>query len=156
MKSRAVLQSDGTELGVTFGGKEQNNRLTEHRSQPLVSVNVDGIDGLVKDALVDTGANGSSIRRSLLTDELQHAIIQTDRTTTKADGKKSNIEGLVSLNIKHSGITTCIENVRVKSNMPHPLNLGMDWIHKTRVVIQSDGCKLTASQPDLQPKEEKE
>lgn len=156
IKSRAVLQSNGTELGVTFGGKEQKNCLTGHNPRPFVSVNVDGIDGLVKEALVDTGATGSSIRRSLLTDELQRAIIPTDLTATKADGKKVKIEGLVSLNIKHNEITTCIENVRVKSNMPNPLNLGMDWIHKTRIVIQSDGLKLTASQPDLPLKEEKQ
>jgi len=149
VKSRAILQSDGTELRVTFGGKKQKKFLIGYKPKPLVSVKVDGIDGLVKDALVDTGATGSSIRRDLLTKELESAIIPTDHTTTKADGKKINVEGYVSLNITHDKMTTCIKNVRVKSNMLNPLNLGMDWIHKTRVVIQSDGYKLTASQPDL-------
>ena len=152
MKSRAILQSDGTELRVSFGGGKRKKFLIGYKPKPLVSVKVDGIDGLVKDALVDTGATGSSIRRDLLTKELESAIIPTDHTTTKADGKKIKVEGYVSLNITHDKITTCIENVRVKSNMLNPLNLGMDWIHKTRVVIQSDGSKLTASQPDLQLK----
>ena len=63
------------------------------------------------------------------------------------NGKKVRIEGLVSLNIKYQEIVTRVENVHIISNCIDPLILGMDWIHKTHAVLQSDGSDIIVSQP---------
>ena len=57
----------------------------------------------------------------------------------------------------YQGVTTCIENVNVVSEMDDEIIFGRDWIHKTRVVIQSDGSKIIVSnqhnhKPDIPPK----
>jgi len=70
MKSGTILQSDGTEFGVTFGGKKEKavwlSKWFISCTRPYVTVNVDGI-GKVK-ALVDSGATSSAIRRDVLRD----------------------------------------------------------------------------------------
>ena len=68
-KSRAILQSDGAELEVTLGGKEEVNE--ERRidcPQPRILVNVAGIDRLVNE-MVETGAKYSAIRKELVRKE---------------------------------------------------------------------------------------
>jgi len=58
--------------------------------------------------------------------------------------------GVVNLNVLYEYTTTRIENVSTatnpKANSDYPLILGIDWIRKSRVVIQSDGSKLVVSQ----------
>jgi len=154
-KSRAVLQSDGRQLGVTFSGKKEKLWSkwfcrTDHCFTPRVPVNVEGV-GMVS-ALVDTGAFYCSIKRDMLTEIQMSKAVPTSRTRIMANGSKTKTVGLVGLNITFQEITTCIENVDIASKLDDQLVLGMDWIHKTRAVIQSDGSKIIVSQPDLSPK----
>jgi len=147
-KSRAMLQSDGKKLGVTFGGKKEKKgwRMDVCHS-PYVSVKVDGIDKVIS-ALVDTGATESSIKREIVTEFHTSKAIPTYNSTTLANGKEiEELTGLVSLKITFQGIVTCIENVDITSNINDQLVLGMDWIHKTHAVIQSDGSRIIVSQP---------
>jgi len=154
MKSRATLQSDGKELGVTFGGKKEKFCWSKwFFVRPFVTVNVDRI-GLLK-ALVDTGATNSSIRSDLLTTDLKLTKMPTYNSVVAGNGNITKPEGLVSLNVKYQEITTSIENVNIKSKAPDPFTLGVDWIHKTRVVIQSNGRKIIVSHPGLQPTKKK-
>lgn len=154
MKSRAILQSDGTELGVTFGAKK--NKVFWSKwfcPRPHVSIDVDGI-GLVK-GLVDTGADSSCIRRDLLTDLQISQATPSSEIVFVGNGNLVEIESLVDLTVTHQGVATCIENVRIVSNMSDPFILGLDWIYQTRVVIQSNGWNVIASQPDLPPKQKR-
>ncbi len=146
-KSGAILQSDGKQkLGVTFGGKKEKVGVNKwYCFRPFVSVKVDGI-GKVS-ALVDTGATNCSIRRDTLTELQNLKATPISSVSTMGNGTAIKSLGLISLNITLQGKTTCIENVRIMSHMNDKLNLGMDWIHKTRAVIQSDGSKVIASLP---------
>ncbi len=153
-KSGAILQSDGRQLGVTFGGKEEiKGCRTDYCSSPRVSVDVDGIDGLVT-ALVDTGASGCAVRRDQLTDDQMSKVISTTSTSITANGAQREALGLVSFDVTFQGITTRIENVKIVSKSNHQLVLGMDWIDQTRAVIQSDGSEIIVSQPDSTPEKE--
>jgi len=148
-KSRAILQSDGSKLGVTFGGKkEKKGCRADACSIPYVSVEVNGIEKVIS-ALVDTGASGSYINREILTEAQKSNAIPTHIYSTKANGTQiEELTGVVSsLNITFEGIVTSIENVFIASNTDDELVLGMDWIHQTRAVIQSDGSKTIVSQP---------
>lgn len=104
---------------------------------------MDGI-GLVT-ALVSTAISQSAIRRDILTNLQSARIIPTSDKTVNRTGRWLKVDGhLVSLNVTYKGMTTCIENFRVASEMDRPsvLILGMDWINKTRVKIQSEGSKI--------------
>jgi len=154
MKSRATLQSDGKELKVTYGGKKEKFCWSKRFFvRPFVTVNVDRI-GLLK-ALVDTGATNSSIRSDLLTTDLKLTKKPTSSSLIAGNGNQTKLEGLVSLNVRYQEITTSIENVDITSKAPDPFTLGVDWIHKTRVVIQSNGRKIIVSHPGLQPTKKK-
>ena len=155
-KSRAVLQSDGTKLAVTFGGKEERMEARFSFSyncySPKVSVYVDGIDKEIK-AMVDSGSKLSFIRSDILT-ELQKAkaIPTSDRSTMANNAELKGVQEIICLNITFGGIITCLENVHIISNMDDKLVLGMDWIDKTQAVIQSDGSEIIVSLPDSWPK----
>ncbi len=153
-KSRAVLQSDGERLKVNFSGRKENEDCKTICSDAIVTVDVDGIDGLVR-AMVDTGASKSTIRKDLLKDLHMSKAITVFETATMINGATVTKLGLVSLNIKYQDINTEMETVSFAENMYHPLILGMDWIHKTRVVIQSDGSNLIVSQQGLLPQPKK-
>jgi len=147
-KSRAILQSDGSKLGVTFGGKkEKKGCRTDVCPSPYVSVKVNGIEKAIS-TLVDTGATGSYIKREIVTEPMKSKAIPAHIYSTIASGTKiEEMTGLVSLNITFQGIATCIENVHIASKVDDQLVLGMDWIHQTRAVIQSDGSNIIVSQP---------
>ena len=105
-------------------------------------------------AWISTGLSYSVIRRELLTDLQLSNLIPTSDTTVSTywQSKRLKVDGLVSLNITLQGMTTCVENVRVVSEMDDPsmlLFLGMDWINKSRVVIQSKRSKITVSPPQI-------
>ena len=147
-KTGAILQSDGTKLRVTFGEiKEQKGSKTKDPEPcSVVSVHLDGF-GVIS-ALVSTGSGRSSIRRGLLTElQMSKAIPASNLATTIANGKQVKIQNLLNLNLTFEGMKTSIENVPVIPETDTTLVLGMDWIHKTRVVIQSDGSKLVVSKP---------
>lgn len=135
-ESGANLQSDGLSLQVDFSRKKKKNGCSKDclYCDAYVLVNVNGI-GMVK-ALVDTGSATSSIRRDLLKDYQMSRVIQIpDKILLKPNGKKLDRIGNVSLNVTYQETETLIENVNVVSNMDIPLVLGMDWIHKTRVLL---------------------
>ena len=151
-KSGVILQSDGKRLRVTLGGRKEEKAVLflqgrqNYCSSPRISVDVDDIGEV--NALVDTGATCSFIRRDLLSDIQKSEIIPHSAEATIGDGKQVKIEGLVSLNVTFQGIATRIENVFVVSGeKTTPFILGMDWIHQTRAVLQSDGLDIIVSQP---------
>lgn len=154
-RSCAILHSDGVKIGVTFDGMEENKLtkwFTKTCPPPLVSVDLDGI-GVVS-AMVDTGTLFSVIRKDQLTElQLSNAI---RKTISKDNADKPVIKrhglGLIDLKVPYQGMTTCIENVEVESSLCDPFILGLDWIHKSRVIIQSDGSKIIVQQPGSQPK----
>jgi len=155
-RSSAILKSDGTKLGVTFGGKEENPDCSTETccSLPYVSVDVDGIVN-VSSALVDTGASKSSIKRDILKEDQKLKVVPTSESSIIGSGTKITTLEMVSLNITVQEKTTCIENVAIPSKMGEKLILGMDWIHQTRAVIQSDGSKIIVSLPDLPQKKKR-
>ncbi len=76
--------------------------------------------------------------------------VLTSSSRYLANGTQVKELGFINLNITFQGVTTCIENVAIASKMVgKDLILGMDWIDKTRVVIQSDGSEIIVSQPVL-------
>ena len=147
-KSRAILQSDGSKLGVTFGGKkEKKGCRTDVCPSPYVSVKVNGIDKVIS-TLVDTGATGSYIKREIVTEPMKSKAIPTYNTAIIANGTQiEELTELISLNITFEGIATSIKNVHIASKVDDQLVLGMDWIHQTRAVIQSDGSNIIVAQP---------
>ncbi len=150
-KSRAILQSDGTKLAVTFGGKKEKTEAVLSLfscSSPYVSVDV--VDGMDKvRALVDSGSKLSFIRSDILTEPQKAMAIPTsDRATMANNAEIKGVQEIISLNITFGGIITCLENVHIISNMDDKLVLGMDWIDKTHAVIQSDGSEIIVSLPD--------
>ena len=154
-KSGAILQSDGGKLRVTLGGKkEKEDCRMDVCSSPRVLVDVDGI-GIVR-AMVVTGYSTSVINRDMLTELQKSKATPSSSITILANGTQVKNElGHVSLNITFEGITTCIENVEIDSNMKYQLRLGMDWIDQTHAVIQSDGSKIIVSRLILAPKEKR-
>ncbi len=146
-KSGAILQSDGAKLVVTLGGKKQKEGCKLECSPPCLSVEVDGI-GIVR-ALVDTATSRSSIREDMVKDS-KIPVIPSDIPITMINDSQEKTGGVVNLNVLYEYTTTRIENVSTttnpKANADYPLILGMDWIRKSRVVIQSDGSKLVVSQ----------
>ncbi len=151
-KSGAILKSDGTKLGVTFNGKEENiiaGDTTEYCfPSPSALVEVERINDLVS-ALIDTGASKSLIKKDILTDDQKSKATQISTISTIADGKQiKELTELVSLNITFQDIPTFMEKVYIPSHLDDQLVLGMDWIHQTRAVIQSDGSKIVVSQPE--------
>ncbi len=154
MKSGAILQSDGTKFEVAFGGKKEKVWFSKRFcTRPHTMVEVDGIGKV--EALVDSGAACSVIRRDVLTDSQMSKAIPASDIVVAANGNQIKTDGLVSLNVTHHGIKTCMETIQIQSSMSSPVILGMDWIHRTGVVIKSDGWKLIASPPDLPPKQKK-
>ena len=155
-KSRAILQSDdGTEIKVSLSEKRKKwySKLFSKDDDNInylatkVSVEVDGT-GSVR-ARISTNRLHSVIRRDQLTDlQLSNLIPTSDATR-----KRSKVEGHVSLDVTYAGMTIREENVRVVSESDYPadkLILGMNWINKSRVVIQSKGSKITVLPPQIQ------
>lgn len=138
--SGAILQSDGTKLVVTLGGKKQLEGCGPDCSFPYVSVEMDGFGTAT--ARVDTGCGTSSIRRDLLPN---FQMLKSSDVTILANGKEVKIPNSLSMDYTYQGITTCLENVNIVSEMDDEIIFGMDWIHKTRAVIQSDGSKIVVS-----------
>lgn len=154
-KSRAILKSDdGTELKVSLSEKKKKwySKLFSKNDDNInylatkVSVEVDGIGPV--SARISTNRSHSVIRRDLLMDLQLSKVIPTSDATRK----RSKVEGHVSLDVTYEGMTTCEENVRVVSEIDYPadkLILGMNWINKSRVVIQSKGSKITVLPPHI-------
>ncbi len=158
-QSRAILQSDGTKLEVLFGEKKKSKWYSElfctdddeNYKTTEVSVELDdGGIGPVR-ARVSTGLSQSVIGIDLLTDQQLSKVIQISKTASRWANKEFKIDGFVSLNVTYEGVTTCVERVRVGSGLDYPsiLFLGMDWINKSRVVIQAKGSNLTVSAPHI-------
>lgn len=163
-KSHTILQSDGTKLQASLSGKRKwftkqsysGDGLFYFPSAAQVPVELDEPIGSVR-AQITTGLSQSIIRRELLTDLQLSQVIPTSDTTIlspywQVSNKRFKVEGLVSLNVTIQGMTTCVENVRVVSEMDFPsivLVLGMDWINKSRVVIRAKGSKITVSPPTI-------
>ena len=164
-KSHTILQSDGTKLQVSLSGKGKKwftkqsysgDGLFYFPSAAEVPVELDEPIGSVR-AQITTGLSQSIIRRELLTDLQLSQVIPTSDTTIlspywQVSNKRFKVEGLVSLNVTIQGVTTCVENVRVVSEMDFPsivLVLGMDCINKSRAVIRAKGSKITVSPPTI-------
>jgi len=49
----------------------------------------------------------------------------------------------------HSAPKTRIENVWVASELDHPLILGMNWVNRTRVIMQAKCSKIVLSPPQI-------
>ncbi len=122
---------------------------------PRVLVDVDGI-GIVR-AMVVTGYSTSVLNRDMLTELQKSKATPSSSITILANYTliKNNL-GHVSLNITFEGITICIENVEIDSNMKYQLRLGMDWVDQTHAVIQSDGSKIIVSRLILALKEKRD
>jgi len=147
-KSRAILQSDGRKLLVTFDGKkEKKGCMTDFCPTPYVTVDVEEID--IVSAMVDTGSSSSSIRKDMLTSNQQSNATSTPRASIMSNGAEITSLGQVGLNITFQGITTNIKIVDIESEMDDKLVLGMDWVHQTRAVLQSDGSEIIVSLPSL-------
>lgn len=158
-KSCAILQSDGTKLQVLLGEKKKRKWYSElfgtddddNYLPSGVSVEVDdgGIGPLR--ARVSTGIAQSVIGRDLLTELQLSKVIQINDTASTWTNDELKIDGPVSLNVTYEGMKTCVENVLVVSGLDYPsmLFLGMDWINKSRVVIQAKGSNITVSTPHI-------
>ena len=146
-KSNAILQSDGSKLKVLFGEKKKNPWYWELLGTDYeygnciptrVSVEVDdGVFGPVR-ARISTGNSQSCIRKELLTE------LQLSKLIPISD----EIKGLVSLNVTYEGMATYLEDVHVVSEIDYPedeLILGMNWVNKSRVVMQANGTNVTVS-----------
>ena len=145
-KSCAILQSDGLRLRVDFSGQKVKKacRTKVLCELPYVSVDVDEIGPMR--ALADTGCTSTMIRKDMLTEhQMSEVIPNQNMRIGLANGKQRQglIIGCVDLNVTYQGMTTFIEKASVVSEMTHKLLLGMDWIHKTRVKIESDGSQIT-------------
>jgi len=113
-KSRAVLQTDGTKLAVTFGGKEERMEARFSFSyncySPKVSVYVDGIDK-EKKAMVDSGSKSSFIRSDILTEpQKEKAIPTSDRSTMANNAELKGVEKIIRLKITFGGNITWISS----------------------------------------------
>jgi len=147
-RSRATLRSDGKRLRVTFSKKKEKNQRPQQLSAscPHVPVKVDGIKGVIP-ALVDTGCQKSAIRENLLTDQ-QMAMakgVPSYIMEDIANGAKVNKLGVVNLNVTYKEKTASIETVEITLKQHEPLILGMDWFHRSRAVIKSDGSDISVS-----------
>ncbi len=148
-------RDDGTELKVSLSEKRKKwySKLFSKDDDNInylatkVSVEVDGT-GSVR-ARISTNRLHSVIRRDQLTDlQLSNLIPTSDATR-----KRSKVEGHVSLDVTYAGMTIRQENVRVVSESDYPadeLILGMNWINKSRVLIQSKGSKIIVLPPQIQ------
>ncbi len=145
-KSRAILQSDGTTLGVKLGGERENKGVKKNCPSPYVPVHVDEIGLSEVSALVDTGCRKSSVRKDLLSNLHMSKAIPSSTNIILANNQQVELLESIGLNVTYQGVTTYIERVHVVSKMDDPFVLGMDWIHKTRVVIESDGSQILVSQ----------
>lgn len=130
------LQSDGTMFRLSLAGvKNKGNEKSCYQS--LIQVGMKGV-GQVK-TFVDTGAGISLVRADTLNEKTMSRMVPTSINVLATNGNKTNVLGSVNLHITYSGKSTLIENVCVLSEMPYPFILGVEWIHKTRVIIQSSG-----------------
>lgn len=145
-KSRVILQSDGTTLGIKLGEIKQNKGVKKSCPSPYVPVHVDETRLSEVSALVDTGCRKSSVRKDLLSNLQMSKAIPSSTNIILANNQQVELLESISLNVTYQGVTTYIETVHVVSKMDDPLVLGMDWIHKTRVVIESDGSQIMVSQ----------
>ena len=72
----------------------------------------------------------------------------TDLQLSKLSPICDKIKGLVSLNVTYEGMTTYLEDVHIVSEIDYPkdeLILGMNWVNKSRVVMQANGTSATVS-----------
>lgn len=118
----------------------------QSKNNPIFPVEVVEIGEI--EALIDTGAEGSFIRKDSLPDLIRQTTVfkPTKGKVELMDGSEEDTLGCITLDITHLKRTVRVPSITVVEDITdHQLILGIDCINMMSLVIKSDGEKFCTS-----------